>query len=83
MTAWWPPDGDDEYVRDGGARDEGVLGLDRVRHRRLSGPLSAMATRSGVSPNVVTLASLAVGLAAARRLAGEGAGCPFWPWSST
>jgi len=57
--------------------------LDRVRHRRLSGPLSAMATRSGVSPNVVTLAGLAVGLAAARRLAGEGAGCPFWPWSST
>ena len=37
--------------------------LDRVLHRRLSAPVSRAAVRLGVSPNVVTGASLVVGLA--------------------
>ncbi|MGH7390595.1 MAG: CDP-alcohol phosphatidyltransferase family protein, partial [Candidatus Rokuibacteriota bacterium] len=39
--------------------------LDRAVHRRLSRPLSRLAVRFGFTPNQVTLASLAVGLAAA------------------
>jgi small-conductance mechanosensitive channel/phosphatidylglycerophosphate synthase len=47
--------------------------LDRVFHRRLSQPVSQLAIRVGASPNQVTLASLAVGLAGAWTLAGGGA----------
>jgi small-conductance mechanosensitive channel/phosphatidylglycerophosphate synthase len=39
--------------------------LDRMVHRRLSRPLSAVAVKAGVAPNLVTLASLAVGLGGA------------------
>jgi hypothetical protein len=40
-------------------------GLDVVFHRRLSRPLSRLAVRLGIAPNLITVLSLAVGLAAA------------------
>ncbi len=40
-------------------------GLDVLFHRRLSRPLSRLAVRLGITPNQITLLSLAVGLAAA------------------
>jgi phosphatidylglycerophosphate synthase len=43
--------------------------LDRALHRRLSGPVSLIAVRLGVTPNAVSLLSLAAGLAAALLLA--------------
>ena len=46
--------------------------LDRVLHRRLSRRVSAAAVRIGASPNVITLGSLAAGLAAAVCLAADG-----------
>jgi phosphatidylglycerophosphate synthase len=46
--------------------------LDRVLHRRLSRPVSAVAVRIGVSPNLITLGSLGAGLAAAGSLTAEG-----------
>jgi phosphatidylglycerophosphate synthase len=48
--------------------------LDRVFHRRLSQPVSRLAIRIGMSPNQVTLASLAAGLGGAWALAGGSAG---------
>jgi phosphatidylglycerophosphate synthase len=48
--------------------------LDRVVHRRLSKPLSVAAVNAGIGPNLITLASLAVGLGGAWCVAGATAG---------